>query len=72
VVWKRLLTGVNRINDSEEYYLTQVGLMLLLSLILSAAIFRPNFTALDVWVVFGLAVGISRIIGYSSIKSKYA
>lgn len=61
IVFKRFKLNFKFERDKERVYLNHLGLMLLLSIFLSAVVFRPNFTALDIWISFGLVSGISRI-----------
>lgn len=61
---RRLRLSLKRERDEQSRYILHLGLMIIIGLILSAAVFRPNFTALDVWITFGLSLGISRLTSY--------
>lgn len=71
--WRRLSIVIKHSRTWHDKYWANIGRMLIASMILSGAVFRPNFTANDVWIMLGLAIGMgfairTSIYTYSSEK----
>ncbi len=59
VVWRRLDRARRSLTDPDLVYMINVARMILVGMLVSGALFRPNFTATDVWIMMGVAMGTS-------------